>query len=362
MQSENPNNEGYEGLSRRCKSNEGYKLMEENNIYEKNIINLVKEIREYEKKIEEKKKDKNIKYKEKLSQNQYPKIKLTPLNNQTIQYILSCKFRTPNMLIILNAFLSTMKFLSISADNEDKEKLLYSLSFCLKMDKKSNGSIIFRYGNKGTRFYIVLGGEVSVLILREKCIEITSLNYFKYLFYLKIIKEDELAKKILEANRKISFNINEKFLDAYYDEIISFINKYYTVIPVNESENNDNKKDNINKHLNQKENNDVEYSKGLSDSNNKSEFNNDINNNFAKKTFTKRISMAENRIISIQRFQTKNKTSPNNKNKQENKKSDSENDNSEISNKSILDRNKEKNNDIKLIKKEKKSNEILKVN
>ena len=79
-----------------------------------------------------------------------------------------------------------MKFLSISANNEDKEKLLYSLSFCLKMDKKSSGSIIFRYGNKGTGFYIVLGGEVRVLILREKNVEFNNLNYIKYLLYLKI--------------------------------------------------------------------------------------------------------------------------------------------------------------------------------
>ena len=219
MQTENANNNtnttnannNQHFRSRRAKSIEGYNLIEENNIYERNILNLVKEIQENEKKLEEKKKDKKMKSKKTLNQNLYPKIRLTPLNNQTIQYILSCKLRTPNMLTILNAFLSTMKFLSISADNEDKEKLLYSLSFCLKMDKKPNGSIIFRYGNKGTRFYIVLGGEVSVLILREKNVELNNLNYLKYLLYLKVIKEEELAKKIIEANPKLSFNINENF-------------------------------------------------------------------------------------------------------------------------------------------------------
>ena len=162
----------------RTKSIETFSLMVENNINERNIINLVKEIQKIQKKIEEKKKKKK---RQKNVQNQYPKIKLTPLNNQTIQYILSCKLRTPNMLKILNAFLSTMKFLSISADIEDKEKLLNSLSYCLKMEKKPQGSIIFRYGNKGTRFYIVLGGEVSVLIFREKTIEIDHLNFIKYL-------------------------------------------------------------------------------------------------------------------------------------------------------------------------------------
>ena len=139
--------------SRRARSIEGITAMGENNIYERNIAALVRQIHEAEKKNEENKKEKKTD-----KQTQTVKIKLTPINNQTIQYILSLKLRTPNMLMILREFLSNMKFLSVSTDAENRKKLLYSLSFCLKMEKKSQGTIIFRYGNKGTRFYIVLGG------------------------------------------------------------------------------------------------------------------------------------------------------------------------------------------------------------
>ena len=38
------------------KSTEGFNLMAENNIYERNILNLIKEIKENEKKIEENRK------------------------------------------------------------------------------------------------------------------------------------------------------------------------------------------------------------------------------------------------------------------------------------------------------------------
>ena len=96
----------------RGKSIDGNNLMEGNNIYEKNILVLVREIQENEKKIEENKKGK--KNFTKTSQNIYPKIKLTPLNNLTIQYILSCRLRTKNMLKILNAFLSSMKMFNLA--------------------------------------------------------------------------------------------------------------------------------------------------------------------------------------------------------------------------------------------------------
>ena len=292
----------------RTKSIETFSLMVENNIYERNIINLVKEIHENEKKMEEiqkdKKKRKYISVNPSVNQFQ---IKLTPLNNQTIQYILSCKLRTPNMLTILNAFLSTMKFLSVSADNEDKEKLLYSLSFCLKMDKKQNGSVIFRYGNKGTRFYIVLGGEVSVLILREKIVQLNNLNYLKYLLYLKVIKEEELAKKIICTNPKSKFKISEKHLDTYYDEILAFINKYYTIEFINESETIE--KNYSNKALfknNHQENREEDFPKGLYTYSNYLEFENIKENKENKeikinKTFKKNFTMGEQKINVVQK-------------------------------------------------------------
>ena len=198
----------------------------DNSFHENNIENLVNEIKEAEKKMKKELKEKQIN-KNIISSTSMPKIELTPINIQTIQYILSNKIRTQNMLIVLNTMLSNMKFLSNDIDIHDKEKLISSLSTFLKLEKKQKGSILFRYGNKGSRFFIVLGGEISVLILKEVYVELTFLNYIKYLLYLKIIKEDELAKKIIAANSISNFKLNEKYLDTYYENILSFINKYY---------------------------------------------------------------------------------------------------------------------------------------
>ena len=207
----------------------------ENEVHEKNIENLVNEIKETENKI--KKEINEKKYRKKTTPRiSMLKIKLTPINIQTIQYILSSRIKNQNMLIVLNTLLSNMKFVSIATDLNDRERLIASLSNCLKLEKRPKGSILFRYGNKGTKFYIVLGGEISVLILKEAVIELTFLNYIKYLFYLKIIKEDELAKKIAATNQYNEFGLTERYLDKYYEGVLSFINKYYILTSINEDE------------------------------------------------------------------------------------------------------------------------------
>ena len=171
----------------------------ENIVHEKNIENLVNEIKEAEKKLKKDLKETKFTKKRFTTRISMPKIELSPINIQTIQYILSSKNRNQNMLIVLNALLSNMKFVT-NVTEQDKEKLIASLSNCLKLEKRQKGCILFGYGNKGTRLYIVLGGEISVLILKKVEVELTFLNYIKYLFYLKIIKEEELAKKIIGAN------------------------------------------------------------------------------------------------------------------------------------------------------------------
>lgn len=114
----------------------------ENQIQEKNITNLVNEIKETEMKM---KKENNVKrYRKKYTQRiSMSKIELTPINIQTIQFILSNKVRNQNMLIVLNALLSNMKFVQIVTDLQDKERLISSLSSCLKLEKKAK------------RFYII---------------------------------------------------------------------------------------------------------------------------------------------------------------------------------------------------------------
>ena len=145
----------------------------------------------------------------------------------TIKYILNKVTRNMNEILVIKTYLSSMKFLSTLKFPIGNDKLLYSLSLYLKMEKKSKDEIIFRYGNKGTKFFIVLEGEISILILKETKALISFKRYFLHLLLLKMLKEDELVKKTIFANSKMKYHFDDKDFDNYYEKIVNFANRFF---------------------------------------------------------------------------------------------------------------------------------------
>ena len=143
-----------------------------------------------------------------------------------INYILNKSKKTSNEILIIKVFLSSMNFLSTLKGPFNNDKLLYSLSVYLKIEKRSKDSLIFRFGNKGIKFYVIIKGEVSVLILKEMKVQICFKRYFLHLLLLKMLKEDELVKKSITANAKIKYHFDERDFDSYYEKIDNFVNKY----------------------------------------------------------------------------------------------------------------------------------------
>ena len=185
--------------------------------YELYIEDLVKDIQRLEK-IKSSDKDKN-----KKEEGDKP---LIHINLNIVQYILNKRKRTDNDLLIIKCFLSEMNFISLLKIKVGKDKLLFSLGKYLKIEKKPQNSLLFRYGNKGTKFYIVFSGELSVLILKDAKVKISYMRYFMHLLILKLLKEDDLLYKILSSNYGAN-NIDKNEFDYYYDNINKFINKYF---------------------------------------------------------------------------------------------------------------------------------------
>ena len=143
-----------------------------------------------------------------------------------VQYILSKRKRTPEDLFIIKCFLSQMNFISLNKIKVGKDKLLFSLSKYLKLEKKPKNSILFRYGNKGNKFYIVLSGELSVLILKDTKVHISYLRYFMHLLILKLLKEDDLLYNIISNNFGPNYVSKNEF-ENYYEEINKLVSKYF---------------------------------------------------------------------------------------------------------------------------------------
>ena len=147
-------------------------------------------------------------------------------NLEIINYILNKNKKSPNDILIVKTFLSSMSFLKTIKGSFNIDKLLHSLSNYLKMDKKNKNTLIFRYGNKGNKFYILIKGLASVLILKEIKVQICFKRYFLHLLLLKMLKEDELVKKIITANAKLNYHFDERDFDLYYEKMVNFVNKY----------------------------------------------------------------------------------------------------------------------------------------
>ncbi len=152
--------------------------------------------------------------------------KLSENNHEIIQFILNKKKRNNEELTVIKTFLSTMKYLSSMISIIDTDKILFSLSVYLKMESKNKDSVLFRYGNKGNKFYILLSGQVTILLLKETKVQLSFLRYIQHLFLLKMMKEDELVKKTIIANYKNKHHLDEKSFDIFFDKIKKYEKDY----------------------------------------------------------------------------------------------------------------------------------------
>ena len=185
------------------------------------ILNLSEDIKEYQRKL------KILGPQNKIVQAISKKIlaKLSENNYEIIQIILNKKKRSNDDLNIIKTFLSTMKYLASMIKILDIDKILFSLSIYLKMEKKSKDSILFRFGNIGRKFYIILSGQVTILILKETSVLISFMKYIMHLIMLKILGEDETVKKIILANYRNKNHLDEKTFEKLYERVSSMGNK-----------------------------------------------------------------------------------------------------------------------------------------
>jgi len=220
--------------------------------YEENIERIVSYIKQHLR-------DSNLKKEQKDNNNIQTENTSNPLDIDysifdfgTIKYILNKTGRNADEILLIKTYLSSMSFLSTLKSPISNDKLLYSLSLYLKMENKSKDELIFRYGNKGNKFFIVLEGEISILILKETKALISFKRYFLHLLLLKILKEDELVKKTIMANSKMNYHFDDKDFDEYYEKIVNFASKNFNknnkisdLIDNDNDDDDDENKDNI---------------------------------------------------------------------------------------------------------------------
>ena len=248
---------------------------------EETIINLSDDIKEYQTKL------KILGPQNKTVASLSKKIlsKLSENNYEIIQAVLNKKKRTNDDLNIIKTFLSTMKYLSSMIKILDIDKILYSLSIYLKMEKKPKDSVLFRFGNKGTKFYILLSGQVTILILKETFVNMSFMKYIMHLIMLKILGEDETVKKIIIANNHNQNHLDEKTFEILFEKLSEMGNKKM-------------EKKNKNKKVVEEKNEEEEESGEESNEDNKEEKQETENNKDFNKAFKRTKTLQLNYLVS----------------------------------------------------------------
>ena len=84
---------------------------------------------------------------------------------EVIVYILSKPLRNQNDISIISLYLQTLVVFNniIKSNNSiDINVLLMKISLQLKCEKKEKDTILFNFGDKGSKFYIILKGRAHV--------------------------------------------------------------------------------------------------------------------------------------------------------------------------------------------------------
>lgn len=158
-------------------------------------------------------------------------------------FIKSVEERDKNDIILISILLYQIKkFINLFKDNmmNINEKLdikffdsLRYISSNIMYSKFNNNRLLMRFGEEGKKFYLLLKGEVAILIPIKKLVTISINEYKRYIALLIIYKEFKLLTEVLSENNSV-FDMELDFLEdtSNYAENI----KILQTLKINRSE------------------------------------------------------------------------------------------------------------------------------
>ena len=135
-----------------------------------------------------------------------------------IEFILSKNWRKVNDLILLRQFLmsfSNLYEISLNDKFNDKNDLINKITASLKKEEIPKNEILFLSGQLGKIFFIIIRGEVAVLIPIQFSVKLTCSQFYQYMEFLLDNKEYELMRLSFESNEKMLKQKNYQNPDEY---------------------------------------------------------------------------------------------------------------------------------------------------
>ena len=122
-----------------------------------------------------------------------------------------------NYIFQLKPFNKIFSKISKSKDVNDQNKLgkiLFNLAMQLKYEYFEKGKIIYLHGGYPDKFYIILKGEVDVIIPNEMEVMMTQYEYYFYILRLYKYQEHSLLEKVLNKNYD-TYPLDKKLLEDW---------------------------------------------------------------------------------------------------------------------------------------------------
>jgi CRP-like cAMP-binding protein len=82
-------------------------------------------------------------------------------------------------------------------------ELINYLSIVMKYEKFNKDKLVFKYGDIGDKFFVILNGKVSILLPKDEIMELSEEEYTIYLLKLRKYDEFDLLNNCIKQNKKI---------------------------------------------------------------------------------------------------------------------------------------------------------------
>ena len=133
-------------------------------------------------------------------------------------FLKSSKIRDIKDISLISLYLVQMKkFMKIFGDNFTSIKdsgyfeQLKKISSTIIYEKFNKNRIIVKHGDEGKKFFLILKGEVQVLLPTKKNVRMKQNEFKRYMLLLFIYKEYELLRLVIKENK-----VNETIFNANY--------------------------------------------------------------------------------------------------------------------------------------------------
>ena len=140
---------------------------------------------------------------------------------ETIQSLALTYFKKPrrtyqeNQVFITYLF-NLSPFNQIISESAGKagEDIIRTLSYSLKYEYIKQNHIVFKYGDVSDKYYLILRGQVDMIVPNEEEVMLNEIEYYDYLLKLREYNEMKILNKVIAKNNEC-FNIIEKTFDIW---------------------------------------------------------------------------------------------------------------------------------------------------